>query len=73
MLLRLWKRQPLPADPLRPRGVLARIRLRGYTGYIIKRLLAFIPLLFGISLITFFLIRLPPRRSGPRARWQHAL
>ena len=60
MLLRLWKRQPLPADPLRPRGVLARIRLRGYTGYIIKRLLAFIPLLFGISLITFFLIRLLP-------------
>jgi peptide/nickel transport system permease protein len=40
--------------------VLARVQLKGYTGYIIKRLLAFIPLLFGISLITFFLIRLLP-------------
>ena len=40
--------------------MLARLRLRGYTGSIIKRLLAFIPLLFGISLVTFFLIRLLP-------------
>lgn len=37
-----------------------RLRLSGYSGYIIKRLLAFIPLLFGISLVTFFLIRLLP-------------
>jgi ABC-type dipeptide/oligopeptide/nickel transport system permease component len=60
MLLRLWKRPVLPPDPLRPRGLLARLQLKGYVGYIIKRLLAFIPLLFGISLITFFLIRLLP-------------
>ncbi len=60
MLLRLWKRPVLLSDPLRPRGLLARLQLRGYVGYIVKRLLAFIPLLFGISLITFFLIRLLP-------------
>ena len=60
MLLRSWKRPPLPRDPLAPRGWLPPIRLTGYAGYIGKRLLAFVPLLFGISLITFFLIRLLP-------------
>jgi peptide/nickel transport system permease protein len=47
-----WRPRP---DFLR-QGVLER----GYTGYIVRRLLAFIPLIFGISLVTFFLVRMLP-------------
>ena len=33
---------------------------RGYLGYILRRLLAFIPLAIGISVVTFVLVRLLP-------------
>lgn len=32
----------------------------GYVGYILRRLIAFIPLVIGISIMTFFLVRLLP-------------
>lgn len=60
MLLRPWKRSPWQRSISRPLNWPFRIRMSGYSGYIIKRLLAFIPLLLGISLVTFFLIRLLP-------------
>ena len=44
-------------------GVLSTIRTRlgrGYLGYILRRLFAFIPLAIGISLVTFILVRLLP-------------
>jgi peptide/nickel transport system permease protein len=31
-----------------------------YTGYLVRRLLAFIPLLIGVSVVTFFLVRMLP-------------
>jgi ABC-type dipeptide/oligopeptide/nickel transport system permease component len=49
------------APLLRPlRFPFAVFRMKGYKGYILRRLMAFVPLLFGISLVTFFLIRLLP-------------
>ena len=60
MLLRPWNRSPWQRGMSQPPAWFGRLRLSGYSGYIIKRLLAFIPLLFGISLVTFFLIRLLP-------------
>jgi ABC-type dipeptide/oligopeptide/nickel transport system permease component len=41
-------------------GILAKIPLHGYVGYIIRRLLAFVPLVIGISVVTFFLVRMLP-------------
>lgn len=48
------------APPSRLSGLFGKLPLGGYTGYVIRRLLAFIPLVIGISLITFFLVRLLP-------------
>ena len=49
------------ADVRQKTGQLIRqIVRRTYLGYIGKRLLGFIPLLFGISIVTFILIRLLP-------------
>lgn len=33
---------------------------KGYVGYILRRLITFIPLVFGISVFTFFLVRMLP-------------
>ncbi|MFN8591874.1 MAG: ABC transporter permease [Thermomicrobiales bacterium] len=60
VLLRRWTRPPFSTVALPTQGVFRHLQFKGYGGYIIKRLLAFIPLLFGISLVTFFLIRLLP-------------
>jgi ABC-type dipeptide/oligopeptide/nickel transport system permease component len=46
--------------PLALAGILGKLPLRGYLGYIVRRLLAFIPLVIGISIVTFFLVRLLP-------------
>jgi ABC-type dipeptide/oligopeptide/nickel transport system permease component len=42
------------------RGVLRFVPTKGYSGYLLRRLLAFIPLMIGISLVTFFLVRMLP-------------
>jgi peptide/nickel transport system permease protein len=48
-----------PGTPA-PGGVLGKIPLHGYLGYVVRRLLAFIPLVIGISMVTFFLVRMLP-------------
>lgn len=37
-----------------------RLRLSGYAGFFLRRLIAFVPLVLGISIVSFFLIRLIP-------------
>jgi peptide/nickel transport system permease protein len=39
---------------------LRRHLLRGHLGYVIRRVLAFVPLTFGMSIVTFVLVRLLP-------------
>ena len=48
-----------PPPPSRSR-LLRKLPLSGYAGYIVRRLLAFIPLVIGISIVTFFLVRMLP-------------
>ncbi len=42
------------------RRIIRFIPTKGYAGFLLRRLLAFIPLMLGISLVTFFLVRMLP-------------
>jgi peptide/nickel transport system permease protein len=52
----------MPATNAQPMAIhrLRRYLQRSYVGYVLHRLLIFIPLAIGISIVTFFLVRLLP-------------